>query len=67
MGRLKIRTESPIHLDTMLALARMGVDLCPTMRAFYNHPATIDDIVDYIVLRVLDQLGQTSTIPSSTR
>ncbi|OLZ64084.1 phenolic acid decarboxylase subunit B [Streptomyces sp. IMTB 2501] len=44
-----------IHLENMLALARMGASIVPPMPAFYNHPATVDDIVDHIVARVLDQ------------
>ncbi|MHB9856700.1 non-oxidative hydroxyarylic acid decarboxylases subunit B [Streptomyces sp. YIM S03343] len=46
-----------IHLENMLALARMGVSIVPPMPAFYNHPASVDDIVDHIVARVLDQFG----------
>jgi 4-hydroxy-3-polyprenylbenzoate decarboxylase len=46
---------SEIHLDNMLALARMGVRIVPPMPAFYNHPQTIDDVIDHIVARVLDQ------------
>ena len=41
----------------MLKLARAGVTIIPPMPAFYNHPKTIDDIVDHIVVRVLDQFG----------
>jgi 4-hydroxy-3-polyprenylbenzoate decarboxylase len=48
---------SQIHLDNMLALARQGVTLVPPMPAFYNHPRTIDDIVNHLVARILDQLG----------
>lgn len=48
---------SAIHLDNMLTLARLGVTIMPPVPAFYNHPATVDDIVDHIVARVLDQLG----------
>ncbi|WP_378730758.1 non-oxidative hydroxyarylic acid decarboxylases subunit B [Nocardia brasiliensis] len=54
--------ESPlseIHLDNMLALSRMGVRIVPPMPAFYNHPHTIDDLVDHAVARVLDQFGLT--------
>ncbi|WP_309141859.1 non-oxidative hydroxyarylic acid decarboxylases subunit B [Streptomyces griseicoloratus] len=47
---------SEIHLENMLALARMGVRIVPPMPAFYNHPATVEDIVEHIVSRVLDQL-----------
>ena len=48
---------SAIHLENMLKLARLGVSILPPVPAFYNEPATIDDIVDYTVARVLDQLG----------
>jgi 4-hydroxy-3-polyprenylbenzoate decarboxylase len=44
-----------IHLENMLALARIGVRVVPPMPAFYNHPATVDDIVSHIVGRILDQ------------
>jgi 4-hydroxy-3-polyprenylbenzoate decarboxylase len=46
---------SEIHLDNMLALARMGVRIVPPMPAFYNHPASVDDIVAHVVTRILDQ------------
>ena len=48
---------SEIHLDNMLKLARIGVTILPPMPAFYNRPQTIDDIVDHIVARALDQFG----------
>jgi flavin prenyltransferase len=48
---------SEIHLENMLKLARMGVTILPPMPAFYNKPQTVDDIVDHIVARVLDQFG----------
>jgi flavin prenyltransferase len=48
---------SEIHLDNMLALSRMGVRMVPPMPAFYNHPRSVDDIVDHITARVLDQFG----------
>ncbi|GHH29857.1 non-oxidative hydroxyarylic acid decarboxylases subunit B [Streptomyces rubradiris] len=46
---------SEIHLENMLALSRMGAQLVPPMPAFYNHPRSVDDIVDHVVTRVLDQ------------
>lgn len=52
--------ESPlseVHLSNMLDLARMGAVIVPPMPAFYNHPQNIDDMVDHIVARVLDQFG----------
>ena len=50
--------ESPfseIHLENMLALARMGVTIFPPVPAFYNRPKTIGELVDHIVGRALDQ------------
>jgi 4-hydroxy-3-polyprenylbenzoate decarboxylase len=35
----------------------MGVSVVPPMPAFYNHPASVGDIVEHIVTRVLDQFG----------
>ena len=55
-----IPRESPlnvIHLENMLALAKAGAMMLPPMPAFYNRPACIDDIVNHIVSRVLDQFG----------
>ena len=48
---------SEINLENMLKLSRMGVTMLPPMPAFYNHPQTIDDIVNHTVARVLDQFG----------
>jgi 4-hydroxy-3-polyprenylbenzoate decarboxylase len=48
---------SSIHLENMLTLARLGAMVMPPLPAFYNHPRTIDDIVDYTVARLLDQFG----------
>ena len=44
-----------IHLENMLKLSRMGVCILPPVPAFYNHPRTIDDIVNHTVQRALDQ------------
>ncbi len=46
---------SDINLENMLKLSRMGVVIFPPVPAFYNHPRTIDDIVDQTVMRILDQ------------
>jgi 4-hydroxy-3-polyprenylbenzoate decarboxylase len=48
---------SAIHLENMLKLARLGVRIIPPMPGFYSHPQTIDDIVNFVVGKVLDQLG----------
>jgi 4-hydroxy-3-polyprenylbenzoate decarboxylase len=48
---------SDIHLENMLKLSRMGTVILPPMPAFYNHPRTVDDVVDHTVARILDQFG----------
>src|SRR5688572_28978937 len=48
---------SEIHLENMLKLSRMGVVICPPMPGFYQRPASIDDLVNHSVTRMLDQLG----------
>ena len=48
---------SAVHLKNMLELARLGVTILPPMPAFYNQPASIDDLVNHIVVRALDQFG----------
>ena len=48
---------SEIHLENMLKLARMGVVVMPPLPAFYNHPRTLDDLIDHTVARILDQFG----------
>lgn len=44
-----------IHLENMLKLSRMGVVIFPPVPAFYNQARTIDEIVNHIVVRILDQ------------
>jgi flavin prenyltransferase len=46
-----------IHLEHMLKLARLGVRIVPAMPAFYQQPATLDDLVDFVVGKVLDSIG----------
>lgn len=48
---------SVIHLENMLRLARLGVTILPANPGFYHRPATVAELVDFIVARVLDQLG----------
>lgn len=48
---------SPIHLENMLTLSRIGAVILPPMPAFYHLPQTVDEIVDHTVARVLDQFG----------
>jgi len=52
--------ESPvsaIHLENMLKLARLGVCILPASPGFYQRPQSVDDLVDFVVARILDQLG----------
>lgn len=48
---------SAIHLRNMLTLAELGCHIIPAMPAFYHHPKKVQDMVDFIVGRVLDSLG----------
>jgi 4-hydroxy-3-polyprenylbenzoate decarboxylase len=48
---------SAIHLENMLRLARLGVCVLPANPGFYHKPTSIDDLVDFVVARILDQLG----------
>jgi 4-hydroxy-3-polyprenylbenzoate decarboxylase len=48
---------SAIHLENMLKLARLGATILPAAPGFYHHPQCIEDLVDFIVARVLHQLG----------
>ena len=48
---------SEIHLENMLRLTRMGAVVLPANPGFYHRPASVDDLVDFVVARVLDQLG----------
>jgi 4-hydroxy-3-polyprenylbenzoate decarboxylase len=47
---------SAIHLENMLKLARLGVVMLPPSPGFYQQPESIDDLVDFVVARILDQL-----------
>ncbi len=48
---------SAIHLENMLRLARAGAVVLPANPGFYHHPKSVAEVVDFIVARVLDQLG----------
>ena len=48
---------SAIHLENMLKLARLGVRMVPPMPAFYGDQQKVEDLVDFVVGKVLDQFG----------
>ena len=47
---------SAIHLENMLKLSRLGVVIMDANPAFYQNPKTIDDLVNFVVARILDHL-----------
>ena len=48
---------STIHLENMLRLARAGAILLPPNPGFYNKPKSVDELVDFVVARILDRVG----------
>jgi flavin prenyltransferase len=58
---------SAIHLENMLALARLGVRIVPPMPQFYLRPQTADEIVDLLARRTLDALGIHEALPAEWR
>ena len=48
---------SAIHLENMLRLSRAGAVILPPNPGFYHHPKSVEDIVDFVVARILDQLA----------
>ncbi len=53
---------SAIHLENMLKLVRSGAVILPANPGFYHHPQTLQDMVDFIVARILDHLGVQHTL-----
>ncbi len=48
---------SQIHLENMLRMQKAGAIVIPASPSFYRHPQTIEDLVDSVVAKVMDQLG----------
>jgi len=48
---------SAIHLENMLRLARAGAVILPPNPGFYHHPKSVEELVDFVVARILDQLA----------
>lgn len=45
-----------VHLENLLALARLGATIIPAMPAFYHHPRTLQDMIDFLVGKMLDMM-----------
>ena len=53
---------SALHLENMLKLARLGVAVVPPIPGFYSHPKSLEDVVNSVVSRIMDQLGVTNNL-----
>lgn len=53
---------SPIHLENMLKLAKLGVVIAPPIPSYYINPESVDELIDHTVGRILDQIGVESDI-----
>lgn len=53
---------SSVHLENQLKLSQLGVVVLPASPGFYANPKSLDDIVDFVVARILDQLGLPQTL-----
>lgn len=53
---------SAIHLENMLKLARLGVTIMPAAPGFYHQPQTVNDLVDFVVARIMDHLNLEQTL-----
>ena len=46
-----------VHLENMTKLSSWNTVIIPASPGFYNHPETIDDLIDFIIARILDHIG----------
>lgn len=53
---------STIHLENMLKLSQLGATIMPAAPGFYHKPQSIEDLVDFVVARILDHLGIEQTL-----
>ena len=51
-----------IHLENMCRLSKIGATIIPAMPGFYHHPKTIDDLVDFLIGKILDYIGIDNTL-----
>jgi 4-hydroxy-3-polyprenylbenzoate decarboxylase len=57
---LLVPRETPfnqIHLENLLRLSKAGAHILPAMPGFYQQPQTVADLVDFVVGKILDNLG----------
>ena len=54
-------TPTP-HLEAMAKMSSWGVVILPANPGFYNSPETIGDLIDFVVARILDQMGVSHTL-----
>lgn len=57
--------ETPLHeghLESMLRCARLGATVLPAMPGFYHKPSSVEDLVNFVVARILDHLGLPNNI-----
>ncbi|MEZ4483584.1 MAG: flavin prenyltransferase UbiX [Syntrophotaleaceae bacterium] len=57
---LLVPRETPfnqLHLENLLRLSKAGARIVPAMPAFYQQPASVEEMIDFVVGKVLDQLG----------
>lgn len=54
---------SEIHLENMLRLTRAGAVVLPASPGFYHRPARIEELVDFVVARILDHVGVDHALP----
>lgn len=53
---------SSLHLRNMLALSEMGAVILPAMPGFYHRPRSVEDLVDFVVAKILDRIGVDSDL-----
>jgi len=53
---------STLHLENMLTLSKMNAVILPANPGFYHRPQNVEDIIDFIVARILDQMGIQHTL-----